>query len=131
MRNGAEYVRCSACKLLFAASKTPRVRDAVVQLEGVAMLLLVMREHSKHAGVNEYATKALANLEPTPEVCGTVLEQDGLKLLFNAMNRFQKEVNVEVGVSCALDHLLDLVVDSRAAFSKFSPLEVMETEQDR
>ena len=104
MRRDSEYIRSSCCKLLVAASRTPVVCDAIVQVDGVAMLLLAMKEHPKCAAVHQYAAAALANMVSTHEVCLQVADPpemdglDGLKLLFTSLKTFKaaREVLLEV-----------------------------------
>ena len=78
MRGGSETLRISCSKLLVAAAKNETVRKAIVQLEGVQMLLVVIKEHPKSEGVQQYAAAALAELAVSKEVCDVILEHDGL-----------------------------------------------------
>ena len=87
MHGESEYISASCCKLLFAASKTPVVRDAIVQVEGVSMLLMAMSEYPKSTKIHQYAAAALANLVVSHEVCKQIIEPSelsgsGLELLY-------------------------------------------------
>lgn len=108
MRGGSEAIRISCSKLLVAAAKNEVVSKAIVQLEGVKMLLLVIKEHPKCAGMHQYAAEALALLAVSKEVSDLILEHDGLALLFASFKRFVKEEAVEASVTHILDRLMEL-----------------------
>ena len=131
MRNDSEYIRSSCCKLLFAASKTAVVRDAIVQVDGVAMLMLAMKEHPKCAPIHQYASAALANMVTTHEVCMQVanppeMELDGLKLLFTSLKTFKTAREVEESLTQVLDRLLEAEEELRKRFCALHPLEVLQ-----
>lgn len=89
------------------------------------MLLLVIKEHPKSEGVQQYAAAALAELAVSKEVCDVILEHDGLALLFAAFKRFVAEEAVEASVTQILDRLMELSEEARAPFCKLSPLDIL------
>ena len=125
MRGGSEVIRCSCCKLLVAAAKTPEVSHAIIELEGIQMILMVMKEHPKNAKLHEYAAAALAALAITSEICELILELNGLDLLFTSFKRFTTEEAVEASVTQILDQILHMIEDARAPFVKYAPIDIL------